>query len=176
MNMKKIVVAISVAIIIITGVITIPAIFNFSPLKSIGADKTPVFTEINNIHLSNGKYYLDNDIENCYFLIYDNKIQLIADEMQLKKLFIEQMSITNTELQINDENYLAWLSAEKDRWKIALPYKVVQNSMNNNIIIIWHWTEDDNGNIKSFTGTPYVDENTISYGQCGFIHESVNIE
>ncbi len=174
--MKKNVVAISVAIIIITGVITIPVIFIFSPLKSIGANKTSTFTEINNIRLSDGRYYLDNDIENCYFWVYDNKIQLIADETQFKKLFIEQMRITNPEYQINDENYSAWLSAEKDRWKIALPYKVVQNSMNNNIIIIWHWIEDDNGNIKSFTGTPYVDENTISYGQCEFIHESVNIE
>lgn len=168
--------------VIISVAIIIPALFliitfdSFLHTSVLSKENTYPLVQVTDISLLEGKYYLNGDSSACYFYIANDEIQFISTNAQFKEFYIAMMDNTNQDSKFNEERYLGWSKTIEENWQKSKEYIFVHNTVHDEITVAWHWNIDDEGVICSCEGVPYIDNMTISYGQCEFIRESVDTQ
>lgn len=107
--------------------------------------------------IKNGRYYLNGDLNDCYFDILNNKLKLIGTKEQYKDIY-DSLKLENR------IEYDEWYLGVLDEWIDYKDFIIVKYS-DDNIKIGYYYFYDENGYIHCPNNAVYIDENNIElYG------------
>lgn len=127
--------------------------------------------QVTDISLLEGQYYLNGDSNACYFNIVSDEIQFVSSSTQLKEFYATMIDNINQYSSFDEEQYLSWSKTIEENWQAPMKYIFIHNTVHDNITVSWNWNIDEDV-IRSCEGAAYIDNMTISYGQCEFIRVS----
>lgn len=144
-------------IVLIVGILII---LSQNASKKANADNDDLTSSIS-YSFNEGNFYLDGDINNCYFQVTNDTIQLIGSKEQLNVLYVNQSSLNSS----YDEYY----ESLQDEWKSPMPYTIESNEFNGKIRWRWNFMYDKNEELFGSFFDYYIDENTLVYRGNRFI-------
>ncbi len=119
------------------------------------------------ISLNDGRFYLNGDINNCYFNIHNGHIQfIVGDTEQMQVLYdLTSENVYNFSNAFQFEEYCEQLQTE---WENPIPYIITITALGRTDIG-WNviYSETD-GSIVSYSTAYYIDENNFESNGCTF--------
>ncbi|MCM1328205.1 MAG: zf-HC2 domain-containing protein [Ruminococcus sp.] len=118
------------------------------------------------LSLSDGKFYLNGDTNNCYFQAENGKIQLVTGtEEQMREYYRAQCeAMPSFE---NSFTFEEWRERIEEDWREAIPY-IIHIDVAGIPRVAWRITYTRSGDIAAYANSEYIDENSFEHNECLF--------